>query len=163
MALSQQEIKARALEGRDGTREKSWVSPHFGDGGWHTQPGALRFDPRTIAPLGDHILLELDSEPEKTTGLIVKPEIALNQERGTRTGIVLKVGPGKWVEQHSQLFPAVDLALHVGKLTRKPMTLKPGDRVVIGPHSDWESWDAWAPGKNVVLCQEADVRVVLEA
>jgi chaperonin GroES len=43
----------------------------------------------------------------------------------------------------------------------KPTTLQPGDRVIIGHYSDWESWfsDYEGRGRNVVLCQEADVRL----
>ena len=41
------------------------------------------------------------------------------------------------------------------------MQLKPGDRVVVGPYSDWESWDADALGNNVGIFQEADVRLII--
>jgi co-chaperonin GroES (HSP10) len=146
MGLSKEEIKARSLAGTDGTKEKARVSPHFGDGGWHTQPGALWFDPRDIKPMGDHILIELDDEP-LFDGVILRPDYAVI-ERGTRTGTVLRVGPGKFNEDQWRVIP---------------MALVKGDRVKIGPYSDWESWDCWAQGPNIVLCQEADVRLVMTA
>lgn len=146
---SENELRQRARQQILGERkesEQTYVSPHFGDGRSATQPGALWFDPRKTRPMGDHVVIELDTQSE-TTGLILLPETAV-KERGTRTGTVLTVGPGKWNDK---------------KFRRDPMTLKPGDRVVIGPYADWESWDAWAAGNNVVLCQEADVRVRVDA
>jgi co-chaperonin GroES (HSP10) len=132
-----------------------------------TQVGGLWFDPRQIRPLGDHILVELD--PERPTSKdfaahlfgcgIIKPDIARNQEIGSRVGTVLAVGPGKLAEKRKY-----SESWMLNPLVRKPMTLKPGDRVIIGHYSDWESWHADYEGRdaNIVLCQEADVRVVLE-
>jgi co-chaperonin GroES (HSP10) len=111
------------------------------------------FDPRKIRPLTDHILVELDPLPEPSA-VIAAPQI-YQREIGTRVGTVLAVGPGKWKEKPGRSW----------EITRErfyPTQLKPGDRVVIGHFSDWESWncDADAPGPNIVLCQEADVRLV---
>lgn len=139
MAKSREQIK------RDGVAQNTYVSPHFGDGGWHTQVGGCWFDPRQIRPLHDHVLIEL--EEISLSGIILKPE-TVEMERGTRIGTVLRVGPGRFNEDEWRLMP---------------MILKAGDRVAIGPYSDWESWDAWIPGPNVVLCREPDVRVVVEA
>jgi co-chaperonin GroES (HSP10) len=115
----------------------------------------LRFDPREIRPLGDHILIELDGE-QPLSATITIPNVARNREIGTRVGTVITVGPGKWKEKPGQSW----------EITRErfyPTTLKPGDRVVIGHYSDWESWncDSGATGPNIVLCQEADVRLVI--
>lgn len=131
-----------------------YISPHFGDGGWHTTPGALSFDPKTIQPFGDHILVAIDSESE-SEGMIAKPDIARNVERNCRIGTVLKVGPGEWKDSKTHK------GKHIG--IRIPMTLKPGDRVVVGQYSDWESWDADYEGRGANICifQEADVRGVL--
>ena len=140
-----------------------------------TQVGGLWFDPLKIRPLGDHILIELDSEcpfvAKKKVGDtlvgtgIIKPDIALNQEIGTRIGTVIAVGPGKWYQKQSALEKSskTQISWVLNKLIFKPTTLKPGDRVAIGHFSDWESWSAdfEGRGRNVVLCQEADVRVVL--
>ena len=122
-----------------------------------TQIGGLWFDPLQIKPLGDHILVLLDEEtpPSKT---IVAPDVARNREIGTRIGTVIAVGPGKWQEKRKYTESYM-----LNREVFKPTTLKPGDRVTIGHYSDWESWFADYEGraKNVVLCQEADVRLVL--
>lgn len=120
----------------------------------------LWFDPRQIRPLGDHILVELESESmqvEYVTSVILRPDICLNRELGTRAGVVLAVGPGKWTEKPG-------LSWELTKQVFKPATLKPGDIVLIGHYSDWESWNAGADGfegqdNNIVLCQEGDVRL----
>jgi co-chaperonin GroES (HSP10) len=119
-----------------------------------TQAGGLWFDPLKVKPMGNHILVVLDGERPASPRLVI-PDIARNQEIGTRTGTVVAVGPGKWHEKPGETW----------ENTRQyfiPTTLKPGDRVVIGHYSDWESWscDYEGRGPNVVLCQEADVRVV---
>lgn len=123
-----------------------------------TQVGGLWFDPLQIRPLKDKILIVLDDETPPST-VIAAPDIAKNKEIGTRIGTVLKVGPGKWVPKRKD-DPTWVLTKEVFKAT----TLKPGDRVMIGHYSDWESWcaDFEGRGANVVLCQEADVRVVIE-
>lgn len=122
-----------------------------------TQVGGLWFDPRQLQPMGDHILVELDEEIEAST-LLVTPDIARNREIGTRIGTVLTVGPGKWVEKRKN-----NESWMLNRSVFKPTTLKPGDRVAIGHYSDWESWFADYEGRarNIVLCQEADVRVLI--
>lgn len=119
-----------------------------------TQAGGLWFDPRTIQPVGDHILVELDEATEKTSLEI--PDTARNKDIASRTGLVLAIGPGKWHEQRD-----FEESWILNPLVFKPTTLKPGDRVVIGHFSDWESWSADYEGRgaNIVLCQEADVRL----
>lgn len=103
--------------------------------------------------MGDHILIEIDPEQPKSR-LITAPDVATNREIGTRIGTVIAVGPGKWIEKPG-------LSWELTKQTFRPTTLKPGDRVVIGHYSDWESWFSDYEGRaaNVVLCQEADVRL----
>lgn len=118
------------------------------------------FDPRKIQPLGDHILIELDEGTEPT--FLHVPDSAKNQEIGTRIGTVLKVGPGKWREKRNW-----EETWMLNPYVLDPMRLKPGDRVVIGHYSDWESWNCSADGhqqrdKNIVLCQQNDVRLILE-
>jgi co-chaperonin GroES (HSP10) len=121
-----------------------------------TQVGGLWFDPRKIQPLSDHILIELDAELE-TEGAIVKPDVARGQDISTRTGTVIAVGPGKLMEvrQYTESWM-------LNPLRRKPLTLKVGDRVTIGHYSDWESHHCDFEGRdrNIVLCQEADVRLI---
>lgn len=119
-----------------------------------TQAGGLWFDPRDIRPLGDHILVELDVDhPFSDSSVIMKPDNAA-QEIGTRIGTVIAVGPGKWKEKPG-------LSWELTRQVFTPTTLKPGDWVIIGHYSDWESWscDYEGRGANIVLCQEADVRL----
>lgn len=123
-----------------------------------TQVGGLWFDPRKIRPLSDHILVELEEATDPST--LVIPDIARNRDIGTRTGMVLAVGPGKWKEDRSGWGEPIPSHVLL-PLVFKPTTLKPGDRVKIGHYSDWESWfsDFEGRGKNIALCQEADVRL----
>lgn len=122
-----------------------------------TQVGGLWFDPRRIQPLGDHILVELDQEVPLSIAIIA-PDICHHQDIGTRIGTVIAVGPGKLAEKRKNTESWM-----LNPLVHKPLTLRPGDRVIIGHYSDWESWfsDYEGRGANVVLCQEADVRLVL--
>jgi co-chaperonin GroES (HSP10) len=122
-----------------------------------TQVGGLWFDPLKIKPLTDHILVLLDEETPPSK-LIAIPDVAKNQDISTRIGTVVAAGPGKWKEKRNS-----DVSWVLNPLVFKPTTLKPGARVAIGHYSDWESWfcDFEGRGQNVVLCQEADVRVVL--
>jgi co-chaperonin GroES (HSP10) len=138
-------------------REQIKHAPVSGDTWRQPRTSVLWFDPRKIRPLGDHILVELEEATEPT--FLVVPEIARNKDIGTRTGTVLAVGPGKWYEKPG-------LTWELTRQIFKPTTLKPGDRVIIGHYSDWESWSAAADGhesrdRNIVLCQEADVRVLI--
>lgn len=141
MALSKQAILNRQAE-----QGIPHISPRFGDGGWHTTPGCMEFS-REWEPLGDHILVELDDEPEAKNS-IFRPDVALNQEKMTRTGTVLKVGPGKRIDDEPS--------------QREPMYLMPGDRVIVGQYSDWESWDADWEGRdrNIAVFQQNDVRAI---
>jgi co-chaperonin GroES (HSP10) len=154
---SENELRERARRQMLGEKKAStetYVSPRYGDGRHATQPGCLWFNPRDIRPMGDHILVAIDDEPE-VQGAVAKPDIARNQERATRTGTVLKVGPGAWKD--SKTHKDRDI------MKRLPMTLKAGDRVIVGPYSDWESWDADFEGRgaNIGVFQEADVRVLI--
>lgn len=153
MALTREEIKFQSkVRAKD--NEQSWVSPNFGDGGSHNSPGTNRYTTEW-EPLHDRILVELFEEPNHS--ILARPDVAGLLEPASRRGIVLKVGPGKWIpgERHFvdgewQYFPG----------HRQEMTLKPGDEVVIGRWSDWESAESgW--GQNVVIAMEADVRVII--
>lgn len=147
------------------TREQIKHSPVTQEPWRDNRTSVMRFDPRTIRPMSDHILVELDECSAPTTRLLV-PDVARNQEIGTRTGIVLAVGPGKWHEDRSGWKEPIPSHISL-PLVFRPTKLKPGDRVLIGHFSDWESWNCSHDGhqsqdKNIVLCQEADVRVILE-
>ena len=88
--------------------------------------------------------------------MITIPNVARNREIGTRIGTVLAVGPGKWKEQKGLSYEITRERFH-------PTTLKRGQRVIIGHYSDWESWncDSRPIGPNIVICQEADVRLLI--
>jgi hypothetical protein len=128
-----------------------------------TQIGGLWFDPRLIQPTGDHILVELDDETPPSK-ILAMPDVARGKDIGTRFGTTLKVGPGKWKQRLTFLERNGPLSWVLSPWKFTPTTLKPGMRVAIGHYSDWESWfsDYEGRGRNVVLCQEADVRVLLE-
>jgi len=97
-------------------------------------------------------------EATDQTSLIV-PDVGRNKDIGSRRGTVLAVGPGKWVEKRDY-----QESWMLNPLRFKPTSLKVGDRVIIGHYSDWESWfcDFEERAKNIVICQEGDVRVSLD-
>lgn len=116
-----------------------YQSPHHPDGGWHGSAiGSEKFD-TLWEPMFDRILVKRITEPSK--GLIVMPQTAAPL-RDTSNGIVLRVGPGKRIAGEGN--------------RRQPLDVQPGDEVIIGRWTDWESF-----GDDVVLCQEADIRVVV--
>lgn len=119
-----------------------------------TQVGGLWFDPLKIRPLGDHILVVLD-ELLAPSGVIEAPQTH-ERDIATRMGTVVAAGPGKWVEKRTYTESWI-----LNNLVFKRTQLQPGDTVVIGHYSDWEAWfsDYEGRGANVVLCQEADVRL----
>ena len=143
------------------TREQIKHDPVSSEKWRNNRTGVMWFDPTKIKPLGNHILIALDSEPERD-GVLVRPEICRNREIGTRSGTILAVGPGKWHEDRTGWQEPIPTHILLPQVF-KPTTLKVGDRVTIGHFSDWESWNCSADGheseKNIVLCQEADVRL----
>jgi chaperonin GroES len=91
-----------------------------------------------IRPLHDRILVRRleDRNEWVMMGNVLGP-------RGKQQTLceVVAVGPGKRDEESG---------------VRIPLTVKKGDKVLIGPYSDLEMDD-------LVICQEADVRVVVDA
>ena len=116
----------------------SWTSPHHMDGGWH---GSDPANDTHWVPRHDRILVQRlpDIHPDR---ILVAPDVAnmICQHRG----IIIRTGPGKLVEGVN------------GGWVRRPVEVLPGQEVIIGPHVDWESEDG-----QYVLCQEADVRLVV--
>lgn len=143
-------MKTREQIKHDAVSEEVWRAQR-------TQVGGLWFDAFDTQPIGDHVLIVLDEEAPASS-LLVTPDVARNRDIGTRIGTVVAVGRGKWIEKRYY-----EESWMLNPLMFKPTSLKPGDRVAIGHYSDWESWSAdyEGRGRNVVLCQEADVRVVL--
>ena len=88
-------------------------------------------------PMNDRLVLR--RVEEKQRGTIVIPDSAKDPSVLCE---VVAVGPGKWIEGVN------------GHLVRAPLEVKPGEKVIIGPYTDLER-------DGLVLCQEADIRVVL--
>ena len=93
-----------------------------------------------LRPLHDRIVLRR-LEPAPDGKLIVEPDSA--KEKSTLCQVVA-VGPGKYLERH-------------GKTYFQAMTLKPGEKVIIGQYNDLE-----IEGENLLICMEADVRAVID-
>lgn len=139
MSRSVAEIKARERD------TDLYISPHHADGGWHTTPGCEVYRDESELQdwqlLNDHILVEFIPPAQ---GLIIHPDIAIVDSH-SREARVLKVGTGERE------------VVNFGLITvKKVRYVKPGDLVIVGPYSDWESQD----GKFGIF-QEDDVRGIL--
>ena len=120
------------------TAPADYVSPHHNDGGWHgSSIGSIEFD-TLWEPLFDRLLVKRISAPAGA-GMIVAPENAGPQSE-TYWGVVLRVGPGRRLAGNWR--------------EREWIQSKPGDVVIFGPFTDWDSF-----GEDVVLIQERDIRV----
>lgn len=75
---------------------------------------------KRIRCLNDHMLVKLEERP-KMAGLIHLPDTARHEE--PRWALVIKVGPGAWL-QHSD--------------GRAPTEVRPGDRVLLSRDPGWE-------------------------
>lgn len=156
MPLTKEQIKQQSIA-------DSWVSPHFGDGGWHGSSfGSEKFD-ADWQPRHDRILVRRIPDVQSSV-IILKPSYHEGRAQ------IVKVGPGKWIPgewwrfRSLAGFPApddVDMDIQGYYWDwipgyRKSLDVHPGMQVIIGPHSDWDSYAG-----EYLLCQEADVRVVL--
>ena len=92
-----------------------------------------------ISPLVDHILVRRLEEKEKTSGGIIIPDTAKEKPQEAR---VIAVGPGPRLES--------------GDI--RPLDVKPGDRVLIGPYAGSE---VTLDGEEHVILRESDVLGVL--
>lgn len=90
-----------------------------------------------IKPLHDRVLVKLDLPKE---GLIVIPDAYREEER---TGEVLAVGPGRWID---------------GQFYRT--ALRPGQRVLISPAVN-VNYDDIIRRNGELMVQEADIMGVL--
>lgn len=172
--LRQQELRDKAKARRNnpnpnpgkyepfGGEKETYISPNFGDGGWHTTPGCLEFVTEW-EPRNDRILVRITEEVQAKTSLHI-PESARTIRSLSRIGTVLKCGPGKWIPGEWWKVRKRDGGLLYEAWEwfpghREEMIIKPGMKVLVGQFDDWSAMDAgW---ENVILCQEADVRAIL--
>lgn len=94
-----------------------------------------------IKPLSDHILIEPDTEKEKTESGIFLPETA-DKERPEQ-GTVIAVGPGKLLKS--------------GK--RRPLEVKKGDKVLFTKYGPNE---IKVGDKEYLIAQESDILAIIE-
>lgn len=151
MPLTKEQIKQQSIA-------DSWVSPHFGDGGWHGSSfGSEKFD-ADWQPRHDRILVRRIPDVQSSV-IILKP--SYHEGRA----VIERVGPGKWVagewwyhdgQTYNRFYDFRDEGYYWISGYRKPLDVHPGMQVIIGPHSDWDSYAG-----EYLLCQEADIRVVL--
>ena len=117
----------------------------------------------TISPTYDRVLLEFDEPECKTAGGLFIPDkvqAASKQEQGVaRFATILAVGPGRFYRK----LPGV----------RRPMTLKPGDRVACPPLNfpitmgtkrvtDWRTGATTLQDREVYIVNEDAVLGVID-
>lgn len=94
-----------------------------------------------IKPIGDRVLVEREESESKTAGGIVLPD---NAKEKPQRGLVLAVGDGKLTKDGS----------------RKPLQVKPGDRVFF---TSWAGDERKADdGKNILLMREEDILAIID-
>jgi co-chaperonin GroES (HSP10) len=117
-------------------------SPGHSDGGWHGSAiGSEKFD-TLWEPMFDRLLVKRIPDATRI-GSIFVPDTAAKLGEQSR-GVILRVGPGKRIDGEGN--------------QRQALEVKPGDEIIFGRWTDWDSF-----GDDVVLIQEADIRVVLSA
>jgi len=92
-----------------------------------------------LLPLNDKILVKRLEAEEKTAGGILLPDTAREKPR---TGEILAVGEGKWLEDGQ----------------RAPMPVKVGDRVLF---SSWAGNEVRFDGQDLLLMSEDDVLAII--
>ncbi len=94
-----------------------------------------------LRPLGEHIIVKLVEEEEKTKGGIVLPDTAKEKPQ---QGDVVAVGPGTWDEDHEK---------------RIPLDIKVGDRVIFRTYAgtDWK-----IDGEKHLILKQDEVLAVVE-
>lgn len=93
-----------------------------------------------LRPLGDHVIIKLVEEEERTKGGIVLPDTA--KERPQK-GDVVAVGPGAWDENHTK---------------RLPIDIKVGDRIIFTKYggTDWKIDD-----EKFLILRESEILAVV--
>jgi co-chaperonin GroES (HSP10) len=142
----------------------SYLSPHHGDGGWHGSSFGSEIFDADWQPLNDRILVKRLPEKTREHSLIVRPEIT---DEISYRAVVVKMGLGKrsegewrkvgvvWTSDENGIQQGTGGEWKWVPVDGRPMSLRVGQEVLIGPHVDWDSF-----GGEYALCQEADVRVI---
>ena len=93
-----------------------------------------------IKPLNDRVLVKREDEEETTAGGIVLPGSA--KEKSSK-GTVVEVGPGALQDDGS----------------RRPMSVKVGDKVIFGKYSDSDTVEVGED--ELIIMREDDIRAVI--
>lgn len=93
-----------------------------------------------IKPLGDHVLVKVVEEEEKTTGGIVLPDTAKEKPQ---TGKVVAIGSGKILENGQKV----------------PLELKEGDKVIFSKYAGTE---VKHKGEEYLILKESDILAIIE-
>jgi chaperonin GroES len=91
-------------------------------------------------PMHDRLLVKRFPDQERVGAIYIPEDARRHTENYSARGVVLKVGPGRRDEDG----------------TRIPCDVRPGAEIIFGRWTDWELF-----GQDVVLIQEADIRVVV--
>lgn len=93
-----------------------------------------------LKPLGDRVIITVDSEEEKTVGGIV---LASNAKEKPQTGTVVSVGDGAVLENG----------------TKVPMTISAGDKVMFDKYAGTEVKDE---DKTFLVVHEKDIIAIVK-
>ena len=101
--------------------------------------------------MGNSVLIQLDPESNKVdSGILYKPDGAM--EHVLRTGVVLDVGPGKYLNNDNSL--------------RQPMDVSPGDGVVfvkfVATHTETAKSIQKYVGDDKAILQYSDIMLVYD-
>jgi chaperonin GroES len=89
----------------------------------------------------DRLLVKRFPDQERVGAIYIPEDARRHTENYSARGVILKVGPGRRASDG----------------TRIPCDVQPGDEIIFGRWTDWELF-----GQDVVLIQEADIRVVVK-
>lgn len=100
-------------------------------------------DMKKVRPLGDRVIVKRDQSDEKTAGGLHIPESARSQEA---RGVVVEVGPGRFLENGMRVEPQV----------------KKGDRVIFSKYAGQEHGQRYEPSSEHIILREDDLIGVIE-
>jgi len=103
---------------------------------------------KVTQPLGDRVLVKRDKPEEKTKGGIVLPGQV--RDRNLESGVVVKLGPGRYVEHEGRVVPIADT-----------VKVEIGDRVLYPRVSGFESSRDDLHEQDFVLVHASDLMAVL--